>query len=108
MTLENPYDPPAEETKPRISGRSPSVWAWLVVIVGSLVAGGFMFFVSCFGVLFLFGIGNTSGNSGFLSSAVPYLFISIPFFVFAITVFLLIRLGRKTINRPRDRKFADD
>lgn len=107
MTLENPYDPPAEETKPGISGRSPGIWAWIVVIVGSLVAGGFMFFVSCFGVL-MFGIGNTSGNQSAGYSAMPFLLMSIPFFAFAITVFLLIRSGRKSINRLRDRNIADD
>ena len=108
MTLENPYDPPAEETTPGISGRSPGVWAWVVVIAGSLVAGGFMFFVSCFGVLMLFGIGNTSGNQSLGYSVMPFLLLSIPFFAFAITVFLLIRSGRKTINRSRDSNIADD
>ncbi len=116
MTLENPYDPPAEETKPVISGRSPGVWAWIVVIVGSLVAGGFMFFVSCFGVLLLFGIGgNISGTGGNISgtlgpwdSILPFLMGSIPFLAFAATVFLMIRAFQKSTDRSRQREINDD
>ncbi len=111
MTLENPYDPPAEETKPRISGRSPSVWAWIVVIVGSLVAGGFMFFVSCFGVVLLFGIGgNILGTLSPRDSILPFLTVSIPFLAFVITVFLFVRRGRKIISyyRASERQNNDD
>ncbi len=103
---ENPYEPPTTEKVREISSRSPSTLAWVIVILGAIVASGVVFFFTCFGV-FMIGIQVDSAIGGRAQTAVdqwlPMIMLSVPFIAFFATFYFIVRAFHRSNTRSKQR-----